>query len=386
MRNKLMKTALVISLLILTMLLSFNVQHVRAAGTSLYTNPDPVLKAPSDVSTYFNISVVIENVTDLFGFDLNMTWNNTLITFSSCYYNDTLNAMWGVGDWFVAKNETGAGWYKLVAVSTSTSFSSIGSQILFYLEFHVASSGCNFLLETPIHFEVVKLSDSNWTEIIATVDDGLYQISGTVPDLEFVLVQTPPFEYCDSFEVEVWVTHICANLTDYNLTILFDDELLDFVDVSDWGVLGNMTHDNANYLNQSGKVRVWDTGGSKFNSGNESLFTLTFHVRFNDTIDHIWRTCGNKNLTAQFSFEDAELSFLEGIIEMGGITMPPPLEITIDLIRGDVDCNGVVNVFDLRSIAYSYDTYDPVKYDLNCDLIIDIFDLVITATNYGYGT
>jgi parallel beta-helix repeat protein len=354
--------------------------------TLLYTDPDPIQKAPSAVCTYFNVSIVIENVTDLFGFDLNITWDNTLITVNRCYYNDTLNAMWGVGNWYIPKNQTGPGWYKLVAVSTSTGFTSTGSQILFYLEFHVASSGCNFLLETPIDFEVVKLSNSYWTSIPATVDDGLYQISGTVPDLEFVLVQTPPFEYCDSFEVEVWVTHICANLTDYNFTILFNDELLNFVDVNDWGVLGNMTHDNANYMNESGKIHVWDTGGSVFNSGNGSLFTLTFHVQFNDTIDHIWRTCGNQNLTAQISFEDAELSFEEGIIEMGGITIPPPLEITITLIRGDVDCNGIVNVFDLRTIAAYYDESAPVKYDLNCDGTIDIFDLVITATNYGYGT
>ena len=116
------------------------------------------------------------------------------------------------------------------------------------------------------------------------------------------------------------------------------------------------------------------------------IIGVAFHVNFTDTIDHIWRTCGSKNLTAQVSFEDAELSFEEGIIDMGGIIMPPPLDITINLIQGDVECDGDVDVFDLRKVAAYYDESEPVKYDLNCDGIIDVFDLVIVATNYGYGT
>jgi len=78
---------------------------------------------------------------------------------------------------------------------------------------------------------------------------------------------------------------------------------------------------------------------------------------------------------------------------MGGITMPADLDITVNLIRGDVGIDGNVDVFDLRLVAIFYDKTqaDPEwvtcsKYDLTgVDLIIDIFDLVAVATNFGYG-
>jgi hypothetical protein len=68
-----------------------------------------------------------------------------------------------------------------------------------------------------------------------------------------------------------------------------------------------------------------------------------------------------------------------------------PLQINVNLIRGDVDCDGDVDVMDLRCVAYYYDVKksdpewtDASQYDLNNDGIIDIYDLVLIATNYGY--
>jgi hypothetical protein len=73
--------------------------------------------------------------------------------------------------------------------------------------------------------------------------------------------------------------------------------------------------------------------------------------------------------------------------------MPSDLDITVNLIRGDADCDGNVDVFDLRCIAGYYDkkSTDPEwstcsKYNLvSSDNTIDIFDLVAAATNFGYG-
>jgi len=389
MRNKLLATILVLSLFASALTIAIQVSPVAAANENVELYIDP-LEVYGVECNYFNVTVMIENVTDLFGFDLNITWaDNTLITFSHCYYNKTLNAIWPAG-WQLILNTTGGGggggWYKLVALSTDTNFTKDpGSQALFKLEFHVEKS-CNFELSTPIEFLVVKLSDSMWTPILAAVTNGTFYTIATVPDLEFKLVGTLPFEYCDTFKVEVWVTHICANLKDYNFTILYDHELLKFIDVEDWGTLGDNLTGQANYaLIESGKIWVRDDGGDIFNSGNTSLFALKFHVEFDDANEHIWRTSGPNSLTAQVSFENATLSFDEGTIYMIGITMPStPLDITIDLIRGDVDCDGDVDVFDLRTVAGFYDGVN-AKYDVKVDGIIDIFDLVVIATNFGYG-
>jgi hypothetical protein len=364
--------------------------------TRIYTNPGSVTKTHSEIGSFFNVSFKIEDISDFFGFDLKITWDGTLIEFTDSYYSSSLNAMWGAGNWFVQQNATGGGggggaWYRLVALSTKDTFNTTGSQTLFTLRFLVLK-GCNFLLETPIHFEVVKLSDNYWTPISAKVDDGLYQMQGQKPDLEFELVNpdSKPFEYCKTFKVEVYVTDICSTLKDYNLTILYNSELLNLTDV-DWtgGVLGG-TEDEAGYTKDPlGTVNVVDTGGLLTWTGNRGLlFTLIFHIEFNDDVGHIWRKYHQGPLAAWVTFGDAILSFEGGkTIPMSGITMPPQLNITINLIRGDVDCDGIVDVWDLRCVAAFYDKKDIVptdpwyKYDLTEDGTIDIYDLVAVATN-----
>jgi hypothetical protein len=372
---------------------SSNSASIIASGTltKLYIDPPVVNKTPSDVCvTDFTVEVKLENFVNLYGFDIKLTWDGTLITFVSA---DTtpLNALWLAG-WTTVSETSGAGFYRLVVTSTSAAASNAGASVLFKVTLHVARS-CNFPLSTAIHFEVVKLSDNGTptpNAIYAEVTDGMYNIGNTKPDLEFVVHDpnpSKPFEFCKIFEVEVWVTHICANLKDYDLIILYDSSHLKFVDVDYWGVLGGLS-DNAHVeLLAPGKLHVWDTGGAIFNSGDGLLFGLTFHVEFNDDISHIWRKNSPHTITAEVSFENAQLSFIEGTIPMSGITMPSPKVITIDLIRGDVTCDGKVNLADISAIAFYYNELVPPheKYDLTQDGIIDIYDIVTAATNYGYG-
>ena len=358
-------------------------------GTQLYIDPPVINKTPGDISvTDFNVSITLYDFARLMGFDIKLTWDGTLTSFVSAD-NTTLDVLWP-GGWTTVLKQSGAGFYRLVASSTSTSASNTGSSVLFRLKLHVAK-GCNFPLSTAIHFDVVKLSDDTEptpNPICAVVTDGMYYMSATVPDLEFELVDpnpSKPFEYCKTFNVEVWVTDICANLKDYNFTILYDSELLNLTGV-DWtgGVLGG-TSDGASYTETTpGTIDVVDTGGIIWTGDRGLLFTLTFHVEFDDRIEHIWRDKHRGPLTAWVKFVDATLSFEEGTIPMSGITMPPQLNITVNLIRGDVDCNGKVNIMDLRCVAAFYDQSEPAKYDLTNDGTIDIFDLVVIATNFGY--
>jgi len=386
MKTKILGILLSVSLLIGIVTIATHISSVSAAP-QLYIDPSLVEKAPSDYCTYFNVSVMIADVTDLFGFDIKITWDSSLLTFHKLY-NYTLNTIWTSGWFDIWPPSTGAGWMKYVAVGlTPSTFS--GSGELFILEFHV-EEGCNFAKETPIHFEAVKLSDSSWTEITAVLVDGLYKMSATIPDLEIEVHDpdpTKPFEYCKIFEVEIYVTHICAKLKDYYLVILYDTELLKFLDVDYWGVLGDPS-DGASYVNTTGRIEVQDIGGLVWSGDRGLLFALTFHVEFDDRIEHIWRTDPTypQELKAHVWLEEtsAELSFLEGVITYPGIIMSLPLEITIHLIQGDVACDGDVDIFDLRTVAAYYDQTGPAKYDLKTDGIIDIFDLVVVATNFGY--
>jgi hypothetical protein len=372
-----------------------NISRV-AAATTLIIDPSSVTKSPGDVGTPFTVSVKVQDVADLYGFDIKITWDNTLITFASLD-NTPLSIIWPGGIFEplpLPGYQTGAGYVRYAAIDTpavpgAPGFT--GSGALFKITFNVVKA-CNFVLSTTIHFDAAsKLSDSGGNQIVAPMTDGTYQMSATVPDLEFAVVDpTPskPFEYCKTFQIKVYVTHICANLKDYNLVILYDALLLKLTGV-DWtgGVLGG-TSDGASYAESPpGTITVVDTGGIVWSGDPGLLFTLTFHIEFDDRLEHIWRNTSPHTLLAQILFGNAQLSFLEGTIPMSGIAMPSPQTITVNLIQGDVDCDGNVDVFDLRTVAAWFDQAvppAPAKYDIKTTGNIDIFDLVLVAANFGY--
>jgi len=398
MKSKLLATIMLLTLATSILTFAMHVSPANAANENVkvYIDPPLVSKAPGEVDSFFDVFVTIVNVTDLFGFDIRVSWDNSLLTLDSTVKDTYFDILWGPSGWEIAVEGAygggggGGGGYKLVALSTGTSFTKDpGAQVLFAMHFKIIKS-CNFILETPFYFDLVKLSDKSYQPILHTTTNGLYHMALTIPDLEFELVNTTPlkpFEYCKTFQIKVYVADICANLKDYNLVILYDTELLKLTGV-DWteGVLGDSS-DGASYTESPpGTITVIDTGGLVWSGLKGLLFTLTFHIEFDDRIEHIWRTGTAHDLTASVSFQNAELSFLEGTIPMSGITMPAPLNITVHLIRGDVTCNGMVDVLDLRCVAAYYDQPEPAKYDLTMDGTIDIFDLVVVATNFGYGS
>jgi hypothetical protein len=335
----------------------------------------------------------IQDVTDLFGFDIKITWDNTLITFASLD-KTPLSTIWPNGHYEplpAPGYQTGAGYLRYAAVAEGAGNGFSGSGTLFNITFNIVKA-CNFPLSTPIGFDTVELSDSQASSIPSTNIGATYSMAATVPDLEFDLVNpntTKPWEYCKYFEVQVYVTDICAHLTDYDLEVNYDLELLEFVDVDAWGVFGTGHVDSST----AGIVHVWcDPSTTPYVGDKGLLFTLTFHVRFDDRIEHIWRISSAHTLDAHISLDTTygDLSFEEGTILISAVTTPSPLTVLINLIKGDVNCDGHVNILDLGTIAYYYDqnvpSPAPAKYDLKTDdkNIIDIYDLVVVATNFNY--
>jgi parallel beta-helix repeat protein len=152
--------------------------------TILYIDPPTIDKQAIEESTTFEVEVVIANVTDLYGFDLKLTWNDTLLDLAAVEYQTNLDQIWS--NWDDAKNETGAGWYRLVAHETKEN-GFTGDATLINLTFHIKYGPCyieeNYQLSTLIHFALLKLSDPNSTAICTKVQDAKYTVHAVKPKL-----------------------------------------------------------------------------------------------------------------------------------------------------------------------------------------------------------
>lgn len=384
--------ASILALLLIASVFTFGLTINKASADVTTLSIPNVSEIPSDLGNTFTVPVQISNVADLFGFDINITWDNSLITFASLSSN--AGAVWIQGYFEPLPTpgyQTGAGYVRYAAVATGGSgYTNAGPTTLFTITFNIVKAG-NFPYSTSIAFDTVKLSDSNANEIVATKNPCLYSMSAATPGLEFEFIGTNPTKFGATFQIQLYATD-CYDLNDYNIVILYDHSLLSLLGI-DWtnGVLGG-TSDQASFTELPlGTINVVDTGGLTFTGTIGLLFTLTFTVQSSgDTKPHIWRENNQGPLYAFMKLNDATLSFAEGTITKSGITMPNDLNIIVNLVQGDIDLNGIVDVFDLSTVARFYDKtstdpqwntgYNISQYDLKSDGTIDIFDLVLVAT------
>jgi len=114
----------------------------------------PVLATqPTTLTIQPSGNVDIQNVQDLYGFDIKIVWNPNELTLMKA----TFNPIWT--NYFVAIDKNGVDFYRLVVVSISGSFT--GSTTLISLQ---------FVGEGSINFSIVKLSDSHWQSIPVTLN------------------------------------------------------------------------------------------------------------------------------------------------------------------------------------------------------------------------
>jgi len=352
----------------------------ESTGTQLYIDPPLTEKTSDEVGATFWVNVSVREITDLRGFDFNVTWEDSLLTLTSVDYTTTLNNIWGNGNWECPVEQSGAGYYKLVAVSTANSFTGTGPTPLYELTFTVQDPQSNFLRQTLIHFDTHKLSDSQADPIPNTVSDGTYTISGETPTLQMSPTSKTCRKYNETFTIQVSFSD-AFNVTDFEFEIHYNTTLLDYSSIT-WNAWdsGSISVDEVN-----GVVTGSTSGGML--SGNQILVTIEFKAGFY----RIWKDLPGwvNDQTGKIFIQSANLSY-PGALRLryvkGGlneINVGPDVTYTFSPIQGDLDNNGSVDVFDLRTVAAYYDQPN-ATYNLTGDGTIDIFDLVVIGANFGY--
>ncbi len=96
MKSKFVAVLIILSLLTSALTIAVNVVPVKAANehVNVYIDPPLVNKVPGDVNSFFDVFVTIADVTDLFGFDIRVSWDNSLLTLDSIVEDTYLTALW----------------------------------------------------------------------------------------------------------------------------------------------------------------------------------------------------------------------------------------------------------------------------------------------------
>jgi hypothetical protein len=186
--------------------------------------------------------------------------------------------------------------------------------------------------------------------------------------------------YGESFAVAVNVSN-AFNVNGLKFEIHYNTTLLDCTGVT-WNAWGS----GIVTVDEVGGIITGSTSGAALN-GTQVLATIKFQTSFY----HIWKSSAGwtNDLTDAMFFQWANVSYPSSPdlrYEKGGlneVNVGPDFAYTFSPIKGDIDNNGVVNIFDIRTVAFYYGQVN-TQYDINGDNFIDIYDLVLIATNFGY--
>src|SRR5271157_1170658 len=254
----------------------WNLPHAHASSiTELEVLPNVVSKTDLDFGTFFNVTIAILNVTDLWGFDINVTWGNSLITFVEGDYVGSLNFLWP-GGWYLGQNTTGLNgntcWYRLVATSTNTGFTNSGTQGLFTLEFCVFNPQMIGVSQTTLHFSTDKLSNSQPGPIGHTTMDGQYSMTvnsynlttTTVGSGSLSLNNTGPYHYGDN----VLLTAVPSTGWSFSL---WGGDLFGSANPALLSIVGNASV-TATFIQSQYILTVTTLGGGSVNSNNTGPF------------------------------------------------------------------------------------------------------------------
>jgi hypothetical protein len=366
------------------------------ATTWLKIDASTVKKGYGDIDSFFDVFVDVDTVTDLFGFDLKITWDSALLSLDSYDYATYLQFIWDdtghTTDYGVTTPPTDfltAGMCRLVATSYYTSFT--GSNHLLKLHFKAKDPLVNSVKQTLLHFDIHKLSNKASGIIDHACADGRYIMWGKKPTLATkntagTLSSRTCQVYHEEFNVKLIVSD-AAGVTDFSFDLRYNKDHLSYVSVAwnAWGS-GSLTDDPVN-----GKI-TGSTGPGTALIGTATILTIEFQSK----VQRIWKYIAGwtNDVNSAIYIQQADLTYssLPKLTytkndprDPSQITPGSDFAFTFLPIKGDCkDNNGKVEVDDLGTVALLYDSTSTVYNLVGTDDYIDIFDLVVVASNFWF--
>lgn len=293
---------------------------------------DPTLVPGSEL----NVMIKIANVTGLYSFSFNMSYNNEVLNCLGVliipYNNETafnVDVAW--------KDSIGELHVNVTYCSPAEPITSLTAFAVARIHFQIVERGCSIL---DLHD--TQMLDEYGTSIIHVAQDGL--ICVLIRDVAVTNITTDKNEVYPGGLIQVNVTA----KNEGNITESFEVSLY-YGDI----FLTNLSVVNLPPNNETVVEFTWDTTG--------------------------FSPCYNESLKAEASVvpyetDIADNTFIDGIVKIK--------------ILGDINGDGIVDIFDITIAAAAFGSSpgDPSwdeRADINMDGIVDIFDLVIIATHFG---
>jgi uncharacterized repeat protein (TIGR02543 family) len=190
--------------------------------------------------------------------------------------------------------------------------------------------------------------------------------------------------YSEAFNVTVNISN-ALNVSDFAFEIHYNATLLTYVSIT-WTAWGSGT------INVAGGIITGYTSGAPIN-GTQTLVT----IRFEATFYHVWKSGAVNDVSDIIFIQGANISYPAGSdlrYVRGGlnqIDVGTDFVYTFSPIRGDVNNDGSVELFDLRLVAAYFGIKSgdalwgqAVTYDLDNSGAIDVFDLRTIAVDIPY--
>lgn len=286
-KNKRRKTSIAFVIVILIAGITFSLSPVKALDGDpiVYMDPSEILDLPP--STNFTIALKIANVTDFYGFDIQMKWCPTIISYVShivkvpveTYADGVLHNPVLQLTQVIDENDSIPGaeigtmaWFGFSSFNPAIGFD--GSGIIFEMTFHVESLGSCWI-------EIVSsaLSDSLGFPIAHDTQNGYFDNSPPVTPVDIFVNPSSIVDStllpCHNFSIEIDVED-AVGLYGFEFWISYNTTLLD---VNETTVNPSFPQVDVEILEAQGKLRVNASLTSPPGiSGNPSLANVKFHV------------------------------------------------------------------------------------------------------------